>query len=177
MNKFDDNLNAWLEGRLIGKELADFEASLPEISEADLTKQEDMKLSALLKEHLGARPMANEEFFHHQLRTQIESEMPAAAHHEFAEPRQSWWSIGRLVWMGAGSLAIFAVCTFFVMQQENPGGQSTYLTQIINARITDPSASPDATVTMLQAAEAKDEKATVLWVEGLQSLPSEYAAK
>ena len=174
MKTFEENLNAWLEGRLTGKELVEFEASLPAISEAELEKQEDLQLSALLKEHIGAPAMANQEFFNHQLLTQIEGEMPATAHHEFAEPKQSWWSIGRLVWTGAASLAIFIVATFFVMQQENPGGQSTYLTQIINARITDPAASPDATITMF---ESKEEKATVLWVEGLQSLPSEYAAK
>ena len=173
MKTFEENLNAWLEGRLVGKELEDFEASLPAISEAELAQQEDRQLSALLKEHIGSPAMTNQEFFNHQLRTQIESEMPAAARHEFAEPRRSWWSIGRLVSTGAASLAIFAVCTFFVIRQDNPGGQSAYLTQIINARV-DPAVSPDATIAIF---ESKDEKATVVWIEGLQSLPSEYAAK
>jgi len=174
MNKFEENLNAWLEGRLTGQTLADFEASLPEISETELAQQEDRQLTALLKEHIGAPAMTNQEFFNHQLLSEIERDMPARAEHEFAEPRQSWWSISRLVWTGAASLAIFTVCTFFVVQQEQPAGQSTYLTQITNARITDPAASPDATITMF---ESKEEKATVLWVDGLQSLPSEYAAK
>ena len=174
MNKFDENLNAWLEGRLTGDELARFEASLPEISEVELAQQEDPKLSALLKTHLVAPTMGNQEFFNHQLLDEIEREMPELPQPVFAEPRRNWWSIGRLVWTGAASLAVFAVCTFFVIQQENPGGESTYLTQITNARITDPDASPDATITMF---ESKEEKATVLWVDGLQSLPSEYAAK
>jgi hypothetical protein len=174
MKTFEENLNAWLEGRLTGEELAQFEASLPEISEAELTKQEDRQLTALLKEHISAPAMTNQEFFNHQLLSEIERDMPATAEHEFAEPRQSWWSISRLVWTGAASLAIFVVCTFFVVQQESPTSQSSYLTQITNARITDPAASPDATITMF---ESKEEKATVLWVEGLQSLPSEYAAK
>jgi hypothetical protein len=174
MNKSEENLNAWLEGRLTGQELADFEASLPEISEAELAQQEDRQLTALLKKHISAPAMTNQEFFNHQLLNEIEAEMPAHAEHEFAEPRRSWWSISRLVWTGAASLAIFTVCTFFVVQQDNPAGQSSYLTQITNARITDPAASPDATITMF---ESKEEKATVLWVDGLQSLPSEYAAK
>ena len=87
--------------------------------------------------------------------------------------RETWWSIGRLLWTGAASLAIFAVCTFFVMREEPSGGQSTYLTQIINARV-DPAVSPNATISMF---ESKEDKVTVLWVDGLQSLPSEYAAK
>jgi hypothetical protein len=116
--------------------------------------------------------MTNQEFFNHQLRTQIESEMPAAARQEFAEPRRSWWSIGRLVSTGAASLAIFASARSSSSAGQ-PGGQSAYLTQIINARV-DPAVSPDATIAIF---ESKDEKATVVWVEGLQSLPSEYAAK
>jgi hypothetical protein len=174
MKTFEENLNAWLEGRLTGQELATFEASLPEISEAELTQQEDRQLTALLKENLRAPAMTNQEFFNHQLLSEIERDMPATAEHEFAEPKRSWWSISRLVWTGAASLAVFTVCTFFVVQQESPTSQSSYLTQITNARITDPAASPDATITMF---ESKEEKATVLWVDGLQSLPSEYAAK
>jgi len=175
MKTFEENLDAWLEGQLNGKELADFEASLPQISAADLETQDALKLSTLLKEQIGNRPMANEEFFQHQLLDEIEREERTTTPVE-SQPRvrETWWSIGRLAWTGAASLAIFAVCTFFVMREEPVGGQSAYLTQIINARITDPAASPDATITML---ESKEEKATVLWVEGFESLPSEYAAK
>ena len=177
MKTFEDNLSAWLDGKLQGKELADFEASLPQISEAELERQQDeLKLSALLKEHIGSRPMSNQEFFNHQLRTQIESETATerAPHHGFAQPKQSWWSIGRLAWSGAASLAIFAVCTFFVLRQEDPTGQSPSLTKILTARV-DPTVSPDATISMFETKE--EAKVTVLWVDGLQSLPSEYAAK
>jgi hypothetical protein len=78
-----------------------------------------------------------------------------------------------LVWVGATSLAIFCVCTFFVMREKGPSDQSQYLTQILNARV-DPVVSPNATISMF---ESKKDKVTVLWVEGLQSLPSEYATK
>ncbi|MFN2507696.1 MAG: hypothetical protein ABR589_02875 [Chthoniobacterales bacterium] len=173
MKTFEEKWTAWLDGQLTGKELLEFEASLPDISAAELEKQEALKLGALLKEQLGPRTMENEEFFHHQLRTQIGRQTPAMERPVFAEPRQSWWSIGRLAWTGAASLAIFALCTFYVMRQENPGGQSAYLTQIINTRI-DPVMSPNATVSVF---ESKEDKVTVLWVDGLQSLPAEYAAK
>ena len=178
MKTFEENLNAWLEGGLQGKELEEFEASLPEISAAELEAQpEAPQLAALLKEHVGAVPLANADFFNHQLQTQIESDLRAAAPSaHFAEPRQGWWSIGRLALTGALSLAAFALVTFFVMREDDKSaGQSAYLTQIINARITDPDASPDATITMFEATEG--ERATVLWVDGLQSLPSEYATK
>ena len=76
MNKSEENLNAWLEGRLTGQALADFEASLPEISEAELAQQEDRQLTALLKKHIGAPTMTNQEFFNHQLRSEIERDQP-----------------------------------------------------------------------------------------------------
>jgi hypothetical protein len=75
--------------------------------------------------------------------------------------------------MGTVSLALFLVCTFLVMQNEKPGEESQYLTQILNARV-DPVISPNATVSIF---EVKQDRVTVLWTEGLQSLPADYAAK
>ena len=75
--------------------------------------------------------------------------------------------------MGTASLALFLVCTFLVMQNEKPAEESQYLTQILNARV-DPVVSPNATVSMF---EVKQDRVTVLWTEGLQSLPADYAAK
>ena len=85
----------------------------------------------------------------------------------------SWWTIPRLLWAGTGSLAVFLLCTFLVMCQERPAEESQYLTQILNARV-DPVVSPNATVSIF---EVKQDRATVLWTEGLQSLPADYAAK
>jgi hypothetical protein len=102
----------------------------------------------------------------------------AADAHE-ASPAESdagspaWWPIGRLVWVGATALAIFSVCTFFVVREKPVADQSQYLSQILNARV-DPVVSPNATISMF---ESKEDRVTVLWVEGLQSLPSEYATK
>jgi hypothetical protein len=75
--------------------------------------------------------------------------------------------------MGTVSLALFLVCTFLVMQNEKPAEESQYLTQILNARV-DPVVSPDATVSIF---EVKQDRVTVLWTEGLQTLPADYAAK
>lgn len=174
MKTFEEKWTAWLDGQLTRAELAEFETALPDISAAELEKQEALKLGTLLREQIGTRPMTNEEFFHHQLRSEIERDTAAAAPaRPEAKVRETWWSIGRLVWTGAASLAIFALCTFFVLRDQNVGGQSTYLTQIINARV-DPAISPDATISIF---ESKEDKVTVVWVDGLQSLPSEYAAK
>ncbi len=173
MKTFEEKFTAWIDGQLTGKELAEFEASLPDRAAAEAEKQEALKLGALLKEELRAPAMPNEEFFHHQLRQEITRDAAPPVRPMESRPRETWWTIGRLVWTGAASLAVFMVCTFFILRPNNPGGESTYLTQIKSARV-DPNVSPNANVSVF---EKKDDRVTVLWVNGLESLPSDYAAK
>jgi anti-sigma factor RsiW len=172
MKTFEEKWTAWIDGELTGPELAEFEASLPDKSAAEAEKQEVQKLGTFLKEHLECRAMGNEEFFHHQLRERITADA-GGTDRESTGSGRVWWPIGRLVWVGATALALFSVCTFFVMREKAPADQSQYLSQILNARV-DPAVSPNATISMF---ESKENKVTVLWVDGLQSLPSEYASK
>ena len=74
MKTFEEKWTAWLDGELRGKELAEFEASLPDRAAAEAEKLEAQKLGSLLKQHLPARAMGNEEFFNHQLRGRIEAD-------------------------------------------------------------------------------------------------------
>ena len=173
MKTFEEKWTAWIDGELSGAELAEFEASLPDKAAAEAEKRDAQKLGTFLKQHLPCAAMGNEEFFNHQLRERIARDEPAASGRETAGAGPAWWPIGRLVWVGATALAIFSVCTFFMMRDKGPTDQSQYLTQILNARV-DPAVSPNATISMF---ETKEDKVTVLWVEGLQSLPSEYAQK
>ncbi len=170
MKTFEEKWTAWLDGQLGGKELADFEASLPDLAAAHADKNDAHKLGAFLKEQLAAHTLSNEEFFNHQIRERIARD---------AEDRQStrstWWTIPRLAWTGATALALFVLFTVFVMRDQEPTGQSEYLTQILNSRV-DPTISPDARIYMFEKGN-DDNRVTVLWTEGLQSLPADYAAK
>jgi anti-sigma factor RsiW len=172
MKTFEEKWTAWIDGELAGAELAAFEASLPDKAAAEAEKREAQQLGTFLKEHLPCRAMGNEEFFHHQLRERMAEDAGGS-------PRQStgsgrvWWPIGRLVWVGATALAIFSVCAFFVMREKPATEQSQYLSEILTARV-DPAVSPNATISMFKSNE---DKVTVLWVDGLQSLPSEYASQ
>ena len=172
MKTFEENWTAWIDGELAGDELAQFEASLPDKAAAEAERRNSLKLGTFLKEYLPCHAMGNEEFFHHQLRERIASES-AVPTSSSAGGGRVWWPIGRLVWVGATALAIFSVCTFFVMREKPATEQSQYLSEILTARV-DPAVSPNATITMF---ESKEDRVTVLWVEGLQSLPSEYASK
>jgi len=171
MKTFEEKWTAWLDGQLSGRELSEFEASLPDKAAAEAEKADTKKLGTLLKRELRALALTNEEFFSHQLRERIrESSVPSAEHE--TKP-STWWTIPRLLWTGTASLAVFLIFTIFVMRDKNPAEESQYLTQILNARV-DPVVSPNATVSMF---EVKQDRVTVLWTEGLQSLPADYAAK
>jgi len=172
MKTFEEKWTAWIDGQLTGHDLAEFEASLPDLAAAEAEKRDAQKLGTFLKEHLPCRAMGNEEFFSHQLRERIASDT-AVPVSQSADGGRVWWPIGRLVWVGATALALVGGVTFFVMREKPATDQSQYLSQILNARV-DPVVSPNATITMF---ESKDDKVTVLWTEGLQALPSEYASK
>jgi hypothetical protein len=173
MKTFEEKWTAWLDGELSGKELEEFEASLPNKVEAEAEKREAKTLGGLLKEHLTVRALTNEEFFSHQVRERIAHEEATSAAGHTSAATTTLWTIPRLLWAGATSLAIFVFCAVLVMREKNPTEQSQYLTQILNARV-DPAVSPGATISIF---ETKEEKVTVLWTEGLQSLPADYAAK
>ena len=174
MRTFEEKWTAWLDDQLSGHELLEFEASLPDKAAAQAEKAEAKKLGELLKRELSAHALKNEEFFSHQLRERIVQESNEQRRERAGRsPTSSWWTIPRLLWAGTASLAVFLICTVFVMHQETPAEESQYLTQILNARV-DPVVSPNATVSIF---EVKQDHATVLWTEGLQSLPADFAAK
>ncbi len=176
MKTFEEKWTAWIDDELSEAERASFEASLEDPAAARVEKELTLKLGALLQEQLQPRPMGNEEFFHHQLRQRIAQEAPEATSRPTPRARESWWTIRRLLWTGATSLAVFALCTVFVLRDQETPDQSQYLTQILNARV-DPGVGPNATVSSFQTGQDRQDRVTVLWVDGLKSLPSEYAAK
>ncbi len=171
MKTFEEKWTAWLDGELSEKDRLAFEASLADKAAAEDEKRDARKLGALLKEQLGAHALSNADFFNHQLRERIARESTPALVSK--RSRSSWWTIPRLIWSGATAMALFVICAVFVIRERSPADQSEYLTQILQARV-DPVVSPNATISMF---ETKQDKVTVLWVDGLQSLPAEYAAK
>jgi hypothetical protein len=173
MKTFEEKWTAWLDDQLTGDELTKFEASLPDKTAAQAEKNAAHQLTVLLKRELVAPALTNEEFFGHQLRQRIMRETAEPSQRE-AGSVSPWWTIRRLFLTGATSMAIFIVCAVFVMKdREEASEPSLSLSRVLNAQIN-PAAGPDASITMF---DTKDEKVTVLWTEGLKSLPSDYAAK
>ena len=170
MKTFEEKWTAWIDDQLTGRELEEFLASLPDRAAAEAEKQSTKQLGSFLREQ--AVPLSNADFFSHQLRERLDRES-APAQSERDAVQTGWWTIRRLLWGGITSLAVFALCTVVVLREKTPSSQSQYLTEILSYRV-DPTVSPNATISMFQP---KDERVTVLWVDGLQSLPPEYATK
>src|ERR1700757_1307311 len=103
MKRFEEKWTAWLDDQLSGRELSDFEGSLPDKATAQAEKADAKKVGELLKRELGAHALANEEFFNHQLREKIARENRGSS----KTPPTTLWTIPRLLWAGAASLAIF----------------------------------------------------------------------
>jgi len=171
MKTFEEKWTAWIDGELTGKELVEFEASLSDRAAAEAEKHAAHKLGVLLKAELKADTMANAEFFSHQLRERIDHEDTMPTRRDDRE--SSWWTIPRLFWSGATALALFLIVAIVATRHQDGGGQSDLTSQILQARV-DPVVNPNATITVF---EAKEDRVTVLWTEGLQSLPADYAAK
>jgi len=71
MKTFEEKWTAWLDDQLSGKELQEFEASLPDLAAAHAEKRDAQKLGAFLKHQLATPTLTNEEFFNHQIRERI----------------------------------------------------------------------------------------------------------
>src|SRR5579862_2410752 len=104
MKTFEEKFTAWVDGELKGKELAEFEAELPNALEARLEKHAAGRIGELLREHGRAPELTNEDFFNHQLMQWIEAQSarPATA----PARRKFAWSLPRLAMAVAFSLLV-----------------------------------------------------------------------
>ena len=104
MKTFEEKFTAWVDGELKGRELAEFEAELPNALEARLEKTSSRQLGDLLREHGRAPELTNPDFFNSQIMQQIEAEATADA---YAPVRKKFrWTLPKLAFAGAFSLLI-----------------------------------------------------------------------
>jgi hypothetical protein len=168
MRTFEEKFTAWVDGEMSGSELVEFEAELSKTPGALSDCRDQQKLSAFLRTHAAPAELKNADFFNHQLRERIEADqrtlMPAKREHSF-------WPLSRLIWAGALSLFAAALLIRFTI----PFGpheiktESEYLAEVLNTRTGDPAIS----ATTFHSKE----NLTVLWLDGLDYLPENYAVK
>ena len=169
MKTFEELYTAWIDDRLTGRELADFEAQLESYgiskAEAEADRAAALNLGALLRSQAEAPVLKNAEFFNQQLLRAIEAEAAPQSTPPAAAPFP--WPFWRLVWGGVSSLGIaallFAMLVLPALQR--PGPPPEYYAQILNASTEDPAFSA-------VAVHHKQENVTVLWIDGFDYLPA-----
>ncbi len=169
MKPFEEQFTAWVDGKLSGEELAEFEKELESHPEADAEKDAALRLGNLLRAHPTAPRLTNPDFFNHLLLQRIEAEMPRPV--EAAPRRVGFWSLNRLAWAGAFCLA--AAFSFYETMIPKAGEHtpdSKYFAQVVEAWPSD----PNITATTVYN---PDDNVTVVWLDGLDYIPASIALK
>ncbi len=165
MKPFEDRFTAWVDGQLTGPELAEFEKELATHPEATVEREEARKLG----EFLRAQPepkLGNADFFNHQLMQRIAAGTPRAA--EPVKGRGWCWSLPRLALAGAACLVVAgALFKTLIPVSVPPGETSKYYAQIVEAWPADPSISATTVYN-------SEDNVTVVWLDGLDYIPSTY---
>jgi anti-sigma factor RsiW len=166
MKPFEEQFTAWVDDKLTGAELAAFEKQLAEHPEAAAEKEAAQRLGTLLRDHATVPKLSNPDFFNHQLMQRIAAETPQAA---VAERRTPFWSLPRLAWAGAFSLALaFALYKSTIRVGTPPGPDSQYFAQVVEAWPSDPSISATTVY-------SSEDNVTVVWLDGLDYIPATIA--
>jgi anti-sigma factor RsiW len=168
MKPFEEQFTAWVDGKLTGAELAEFEKQLAEYPEAAAEKDAALQLGRLLREHPTAPSLTNPDFFNHQLMQRIAAETPSAVK-PVEKKRAVFWSIPGLAWAGAFCLLVSLV----LYKTTIPGGvghleKSNYFAQVVENW----PANPNVTASTVYS---PDENVTVVWLDGLDYIPATYA--
>ncbi len=149
MKTFEERYTAWIDGQLAGDALASFEQELARRAEAgdaegaEADKANALQLRALLKEHLQAPALTNDEFFNHQMRERIDAEIDRAARRRESTARPAWkfpafaWPFARLVGAGAACLFVAGALYYGMMPPHGPNAEKGV------AHVTPPPVQPD----------------------------------
>ena len=172
MKTAEEKLTAWIDGKLQGEELAEFERELANYPEAAAEKTAAGQLGELLRTHCTAPELQNADFFNHQLMQRIEADEAAAGVQTAVSGasaegvRSVLFSLARMAWAGVAflliALLLFAI-TIPGARRSNPTA-GEYMAEILNAHTEDPAITASTF-------HSKAGNVTVLWLDGLNYLP------
>jgi len=168
MKPFEERFTAWVDDQLTGPDLAAFEKELASHPEAAAERAEARKLGDLLREP-PAPPLANADFFNHQLMQRIAAETPRPA--EPAKARGWFWSLPRLALAGAACLLVAGgLFKTLIPSPAQAGEKSKYYAQVVEAW------PGDETIWATTVYNPED-NVTVVWLDGLDYIPATYALR
>lgn len=153
LTKMEENLTAYLDGKLSPADAAAFEATHPEV--AAERRQHERLRAALAKE---APALSHGDFFNHQILREISpAPMPSTV-------KRTPFSLWRLAFAAAACLLAAAGIFFtFVGPQKSRSGD--YYAQVLSVKAGD----PDITAQLVEA-----DGVAVVWIDGLDALPTNY---
>jgi anti-sigma factor RsiW len=167
MKTFEEKFTAWVDGRLTGAELADFERELEAHPEALAEKEAALELGDLLRAHVVAPPLRNEEFFNRLILQQIE---PVVA--RVPDTRRGFWTLSRMAFSGAALLVLASGLYFAAVPntRRDVRHNEQYVQNILNAHSDDPA----ITATSFHS---KENNVNVVWLDGLNYMPRDHKLK
>lgn len=169
MKAFEEQFSAWVDGRLSGEELAAFERELAARPDAQADRAAAEKLRVLLRSHPTAPRLSNPDFFNLQLLQRIEAEQKKAPERAARERTPWFWSLPRLAVAGAACLLIALVLFRALIPVGSPRDSGApYFAQVIESWPADESISA-------KTVYDPEDNVTVLWLDGLDRVPAEYA--
>ena len=164
MKPFEEQFTAWVDGKLTGSELADFEKELEKHPEATIERDEALSLGKLLREFPTAPRLTNPDFFNHQIMERIGAETPQPAE----KKRAFFWSIPRLAWAGAFCLVVSLALYKTTIPGKTPVPKTTdYYAQIVESW-------PKAKNVSASTYYSPDDHVTVVWLDGLDYIPASH---
>lgn len=172
MKAFEEQFTAWVDGKMTGEELAAFERALAAHPDARADHAATKKLGEFLRNHPAAPPLANPDFFNLQLLQRIEAGQPKAPTGSTRERAPWFWPLSRLAWAGAACLLVsFALFRAWI-PVGTPATQSgtPYFAQVIESWPADDSISATTVYN-------PEDNVTVLWIDGLEHVPANYAVQ
>jgi anti-sigma factor RsiW len=176
MKPFEELYTAWIDGRLTGDELADFERTLPDRAAAEADRAQVLRCGEFLRRHADAPALSNADFFSHQLMERIAAEERPASPVPVAERRPRFFTWPGLAWAGA-FCAIALLGGYYAGQNDRfhrvpitsaaitETAPAQYDASIIKATSEDPAVSTSV---------YSNDGMTVLWLDGLEYLPASY---
>ena len=168
MKTFEEKFTAWVDGRLSGEELQQFETEMMSIENAQADKDAALQLGDLLRNVYQAPVLKNPDFFNHQIMQAIETEQRL---NEKPAPRPAtpFFSLWRMALAGGLSLALAGGLFFSTIHTGSPVREE----QNVLAKLSDiQTDDPDVTATSFQS---QADNVTVLWLDGLDYIPADYA--
>ena len=171
-SSFEETYTLWLDGQLGPAENAAFEKQMGERGlDPAAERASGETLHRLLGQNSVAPELKHADFFNRQLLYRIEQEQRSSTQPD-AEVAGFWrWLIlPKIAWAGLACLLIAGVMYKAMIPTGTISSleKSTYFATVVDSRTVDPSVSANTVY------DPKD-NITVLWIDGLDYLPADYA--